>query len=299
MTRLFTGRHVAFVFLAAGLALAIGAFALVASIGQRAQAAALHGVPQTQVVMATQPIAQHMAIRAGAVALRPFPTAFVPAGAATRLEDVVGKYATADLARDQIVLTAQVSPTRRANNLSALIPDGQVAFWMPLPDLLAQSGGLRAGDRVDILLSLDVSRDTQNLDTRLRAAAGVPTSAKGLVTQTTLQNVEVFFTGSASNADLGEGQRPSGGARVVVFLLDPQDALLAKHVKDSGGTIDLVLRSASMRDRYDTEAISADTVLDRFQFRVPWNTPASTPDGRAPAAPAAPADGGAGGGNSG
>jgi pilus assembly protein CpaB len=270
--------------LLAGVLLAVGAFVLVASAARRLEAAALRGVEQMPVVTATQPIPQHAAIRSGAVALRPFPAAFVPAGAATRLEDVVGKYAAADLAANQVILTAQLSESRRASNLSALIPDGMVAFWMPLPDLLAQSGGLRAGDRVDILLSLNLDRD--GLPPELRRAG------RGLVTQATLQNVEVFFTGSASNADLGDGQRPSGGGRVVVFLLSPQDALLAKHVKDSGGVIDLVLRGASTRAPYETEAISAETVADRFQFRVPWDrTPVKSQPAASPAAPAA-GDGG-------
>ena len=55
----------------------------------------------------------------------------------------------------------------------------------------------------------------------------------------------------------------------MAFLVDPQDALLAKFVKDSGGTIDLVLRSRDSHDPVNTEPVTADTLVDRFKFRVP------------------------------
>lgn len=273
------GKRAAMAFLVTGILLAAAAFALVAGAMQRAQEAALRTVPQVSVVMVTQPIPEHTAVRPDAVALKPFPAAYLPNGAATRLEDVVGKFTTVPLVGDQVVLSAQLSATRRATNLSGLIPEGKVAFWMPLPELLALSGGLRPGDRVDILLSLSVAggaASTASVPAGDRRAAD-----RGLVTQTTLQGAEVFFTGSAANVDLG-GTRPAGNGRVVVFLLDPQDALLAKYVKDSGGTIDLVLRPAGAHERYETAPVGAETVLDLFRFRVPAAAPA------APASPAVP-----------
>src|SRR5919108_486655 len=203
-----------------------------------------------------------------------------PPGALGKVEDAVGKFAATTIARDQIVLTSQVSAERRTSNLSASIPPGKVAFWMPLPDLLVQSGGLQPGDRVDILLSLTLS---------VRGAPqgrGAGTEdVRGVSTQTTLQNVEVFFTGSANNADLppdsataaGAGQPADAGAarlnqgrqvsRGVAFLLNPPDAVLAKWVKDSGGTIDLVLRSDASPEPFNTESVTADTVIERFKFR--------------------------------
>jgi hypothetical protein len=78
----------------------------------------------------------------------------------------------------------------------------------------------------------------------------------------------VFFTGAATNADV-PGDAPPGRGRVAAYLLDPQDAVLAKWVKDSGGKIDLVLRSDAAHEVGSTQAVNADTVIERFRFRVP------------------------------
>jgi Flp pilus assembly protein CpaB len=223
-------------------------------------------VSQVFVVTATRDIPQFTPIQAEAVAVKPFPAAFAPEGTVAKVEDVVGKFAITNIVRDQLVLGSQVSNTRRTSNLSATIPPEKVAFWMPLPDLLAQSGGVQPGDHIDILLSVTLT------------PPGASSQSKGITTQTTLQNVEVFFVGSALNdvppdSTAGNGVTPPPSARqapkVVAFLVEPQDALLAKYVKDSGGTIDLVLRSREAQERVMTDAVTADTLVERFKFRVP------------------------------
>jgi Flp pilus assembly protein CpaB len=259
--------------------LTAAAFIAVLGMARQSQAAASQSVRQVYIVTAIRDIPEFTAIRADALAVKAFPAAFAPSGAATKIEDVEGKFATTLIVRDQILLNAQASPTRRTSNLSATIPPGRVAFWMPMPDLLAASGGVQPGDRVDILLSLEMTISNGS------PLAPGKEEITGISTQSTLQNVEVFFAGSSNNADfLGDTPTaaPAGtgpatarqAAKVVVFLLDPQDAVLAKWVKDSGGAIDLVLRSDTTESVTPTESINADIVIDRFKFRVPvqWST---------------------------
>jgi Flp pilus assembly protein CpaB len=261
LSQLFAGRRAGTLLMGCGALLAAAAFFVVLGMGRRSQAAASQAVAQVYVVTAMRDIPQFTAIHADAVAIKAFPAAFAPAGAPSKIEDVEGKFAATSIAHDQIILSSQLSATRRTSNISATIPPGKVAFWMPLPDLLQQSGGLQAGDHIDILLSLNPTKD----------------QGAGAATQTTLQNVEVYFAGAASNADLPDGVAPTAdpksgakaSSRVIAFLLDPQDAVLAKWVKDSGGIIDLVLRSDSDKDAHATESVNADTVIDQFKFRVP------------------------------
>jgi Flp pilus assembly protein CpaB len=278
LSRLFAGKRAGTMLMVGGAVLAALAFFMVMGIARRSQAAAAQTVKQVYVVTATRDIPQLTAVSADALAIRAFPAAFAPTGVATKIEDVVGKFATTTIVRDQMVLTSQVSTSRRTSNLSASIPPGKVAFWMPLPSLLVQSGGLQAGDKVDILLSLEMTVERAS---GLFGGEG-DDEISSVSTQTTLQNVEVFFAGSANNADLPEGAPAppagaSGGAtatrqsasQVVAFLLDPQDAVTAKWIKDSGGTIDLVLRSDADKDTHATESVNADTAIDGFRFRIP------------------------------
>lgn len=255
------------ILMVSGVLLAVVAGFIVLGLGRQSRVVDAQVVPQMYVVMAAREIPEHTTIRPDALTVKPFPAAFAPPGAATKIEDVAGKFATTRITRDQIVLDSQASTTKRTSNLSASIPPDKVAFWMPMPDLLAQTGGLKAADRVDILLSLALSE----------AKAGAGEQSRGITTQTTLQNVEVFFVGAAANVETetitaAQGNVTGAGAktaaRVIVFLLDPQEAVLAKFIKDSGGTIDLVLRSDAAPERI-TEAVTADTLVERFKFRVP------------------------------
>jgi Flp pilus assembly protein CpaB len=180
---------------------------------------------------------------------------------------VVGKFATTRLTRDQVVLSSQVSDSRTVQGASpaAAIPAGKVAYWMAIPDLVSQAGGLRPGDHVDVLLSISV--------------LGPNSQAKGLTTQTVLQDVEVFSVGTADTAAQQTtnsqiiGQVPGAalqarpGARFMSVLLDPQQAVIAKFMKDSGGAIDVVLRSRETTGPTNTEAVSADMLVERLGFR--------------------------------
>lgn len=282
--RLFGGARTGTAMVLAGLALAVMAGVLVLGLVRQARAAAtaVRSVPQVYVVMATRDIAETDSIPADAVVIKPFPEGFAPEGALTTLDQVAGKFADTRLTRDQIVLASQVTATQRETNLSETIPSGKVAFWMPLPELLAQAGSLRAGDRVDILLSLEVPV-AQSAD---QTTDQVTDASGGLTTQTTLQNVEVFSAGpdrvpagavapgvqvgaAAGAVAPGTQGNAAGGAKMALFLFSPQDAVRAKFIKDSGGTIDFVLRSREWQDTAPTAAVNAQTVIDEFGFRTP------------------------------
>ena len=261
--RLSPGRRSGITVMAAGFVVALLAAVLVFAVAQQSRAPALatapEAVPQIYVVMATQDVEPGSLIPAEAIALKPFPKAYAPQGALTTLDQVSGKYATTRLTRDQLLLPSQVTATRPATNLSESIPVGKVALWMPLPELLAQAGVLRAGDRVDILLSM-----------------ALPAPAVGLTTLTTLQNVELVFVGAPSAvasssapapATAPQPQTATGGARMVLFVVDPQDAVVAKFIKDSGGTIDYAMRSRESQDAAGTVAVDARALAERFAAR--------------------------------
>jgi Flp pilus assembly protein CpaB len=199
------------------------------------------------------------------------------------VEDVAGKYATTRLARDQIVLGSQVSEAKPLAQLSDTIPPGKVAFWMALPDLPAQTGGLRAGDRVDVLLTLTIPEGRVQTGTTQAGQTGqtgqTGEQSRGPTTQTTLQNVEVLFVGTPPGATAASpaptpAAAPGGqtaappGTKLAAFVLDPQEAVLAKFIRDSGGTMDLVLRSRGSQDVVATEPVNVDSLVDRFHFRT-------------------------------
>ena len=137
-----------------------------------------------------------------------------------------------------------------------------------MPDLIAGQVGFKPGDRLDILLSLRLNQSAS------RPATGEQRAAAGMSTQTTLQNVEIFAIGEqAPGRHPGERQRrqrphrPS--AQPLALLVDHQDAIIIKYIKDSGGTIDLALRSSDEERIVRTDAVTVDSIAERFRFRVP------------------------------
>jgi pilus assembly protein CpaB len=273
--KLFSGRRAGTTLMLVGLALAVLAATQVIRMSERAQAEAAKSTQPVYVVMATQDIPSSAPIASSAVAVKAFPASFVPQGAATRVEDVTGKYSTTQITRDQIVLSSQVSNARRVDTPSAGVPAGKVAFWMPVPDLLAQSGGLQAGDKVDILLTIGLTRVAAQGG---QGDQGQAASARNVTTQSTIQNAEVLFIGPAVNdqGQVSQAGVAKPGQKIMAVLLDPQDAVISKFIKDTGGTVDLVLRARDWQDRVETEAVTADSLVDRFRFRVPDRWSVST-----------------------
>jgi len=269
IAKLLSGKRAGTVLMLCGIVLAAAAFLLVLNVSRGSQATADQTVRQVYVVTATKEIPQFTTIHADALAIKAFPAAYAPASAAAKIEDVDGKFATTTIEPEQIVLNSQASTTRRTANLSASIPPGKELYWMPIPGLLVATGGVQAGDHVDILLSA-------NLSNKAKGASPDQVGVGGITTQTTMQNVELFFIGSSTSdlpQDAGGANNTAGaktnGAGVAALLVTPQDALMLKYIKDAGGTIDWVLRNRDTKDTVNTEAVTADTLADQFKFRVP------------------------------
>ena len=71
----------------------------------------------------------------------------------------------------------------------------------------------------------------------------------------------------------GAQVRSGGGNQPLALLVDHQDALIIKYIKDSGGTIDLALRWSDEDRIVRTDAVTVDSIAERFRFRVPLEVP--------------------------
>jgi hypothetical protein len=113
-------------------------------------------------------------------------------------------------------------------------------------------------------------------------------------TQTTLQNIEIYRIGDtdlngpttpAPTVD-GSPTPPFGGSsnsstpvqakpataptnQNLGLLVDHQNAVVMKFIKDQGGTIDLVTRSKDDAQIVRTDGVTLDALADQFNFRVP------------------------------
>lgn len=244
---------------------------LVLGIAKQASDTSKAAIPQVYVVTATRDLPDGAQFTPDALVVRPFPTEFAPPASVANAEQIVGKFALGPVFKDQIIQVGQVATTKRTPILSDRVPPGKVAVWFPIPNIVAGQVAFKPGDRVDVLLSLPMTPGKQT-----SSDEGGEKVSLNISTQTTLQNVEVFAIGEAAaqaQTSRNEQQpannvRPAGSAPVA-FLVDHQDAVLLKFIKDSGGTIDFALRSSDEERIVRTDAVTVDLITERFRFRVP------------------------------
>ncbi|MFN8635835.1 MAG: Flp pilus assembly protein CpaB [Chloroflexota bacterium] len=261
-------RRGALALMALGILLAGGASVIVLGIAKQAGEASRAVIPQVYVVMAVREIPDQAVVTPDSLVVRPFPAEFAPVGAISQPEQAVGKFAVGTIYKDQIIMNGHVTTAKKSPSMSDRVPPGKVVVWLPMPDLLAGQVGFKPGDRLDILLSMRMLQD------QIGGEENKGNVANAMSTQTTLQNVEIFALGEQIQAGVqasgsGVSARTAASSQPLALLVDHQDAIIIKYIKDSGGTIDLALRSSDEERIVRTDAVTIDSVSERFRFRVP------------------------------
>jgi pilus assembly protein CpaB len=183
---------------------------------------------------------------------RDYPETLVPVGVITDSNALAGQILVERLGEGEFF-----RPTQLANSaegpLSQQIPEARVVMAFPVADLLTQSKVINAGDHVDLLLTIAVQEGT---DTETRV---------GQATSYTVQNIRVVKIVRPTPTE----DQPNPEPTAVLFELTPQDAVIVKFVKDSGGTLDFTLRGSNDTSIFETDAINQDYLFDNYGFRAP------------------------------
>jgi pilus assembly protein CpaB len=213
--------------------------------------------PEVEVVVASRFIDVRELIRSGDVVIKTAPVDIVPEDAARSAEEVVDHVALTPLSPGQMILTSQVvSPTIKGRHIAFLMEEDQVVMAYAPGDLMSGIGLLKAGDHVDLLFSMEVP-------------VGDDTD---FVTFYSLQNLEIARIVRETRVETVEGvQRvvETGKPLAFLFALDPQDALVLKHLKDTGAVLDMVLRAPGVEEQFDTQPLNIDYLIDLYRLRVP------------------------------
>src|SRR5215210_5169794 len=89
-------------------------------------------LPTARVVIATADIPARTEIAASMVNVRTVPDELVQAGAATKVEDVVGKFSPDAVARGAVINSQRIGPIAAKNAPSFRIEKGKVMYVMPV-----------------------------------------------------------------------------------------------------------------------------------------------------------------------
>lgn len=249
------GKNRAWIFIALGLLLAVGAGALVYVVLQQQASAPTQSpaeqaaVPTLKLPVAARQLEIGARITPSDYLLKDFPLDLVPVSAITD---------TAKLDNQVVISTITQGGTFQANQflgaeaapISDRVAPGNVVLAFPAADLLSSSAVIRDGDRLDLLLTIDPPAATD----------GAPPQRATLMT---VQNIEVLQVLAPPAAEGEPPPKPSA----LLLSVTPQDAVLIKYVKDSGGVIDFALRSRLDQDQHQAPPVTYEEFSQTYGIR--------------------------------
>lgn len=216
----FDRRFIAVVSVSLAWALVVSAafYRLAGSSGGRTRAAS-----RKQIVVASRPISSGSTLDRESVKLRSVPEDLFPAGAFSRLEDVLERPVISAIQSDEPVVEARLAIKGSGAGLGPMIPPGLRAISVRVNDVVGVAGFVLPGMRVDVLVT------------------GKPPNRADTETQTVLQNITVLSAGQTIQND---GKSQPIMAPVVTLLVSPGEAE-ALTLANSEGRIQLVLRNST------------------------------------------------------
>jgi Flp pilus assembly protein CpaB len=212
-------------------------------------------------------------------------------------EAVVGRRAARTILRGSFIMSDWIvdpeTVVQEGKNASLNItPDREgrprVAMAFETTELGGVAGAIQNGDFVDILISYHLVDSEEELEEPEATGSEAcppqcPEPTDVLVAQLLLQDVEVYRVGAwlmPSPTPEAEGEAVEGEpepepirSRTLTLLLTQQDALVLKFARESGATVDLVLRGVDDHEAVRTETVSLQYVMTRFEITMapePW-----------------------------
>ena len=267
-------------------------------------------------VVSVQDIPQGKDITEDAVVIQEWPVDAVPVGAIRDMEDVIGKVARAFIPRGMPILESMIAkpgellPT--GGPAAMQIPEGKVAYALPIARYSSVAWALRPGDHVDVLLSfplVDLDEEFQTILPNNQTCVSPPegeecksgvqgrlealpngwlvsiTPSEGqrprLVTQLTVQDAVVLRIGDwrEEQQEGGEGEGAGEGApppseQPLTLAVTRQEAAILEFARLSNVRITLVLRRSGETGQVPgTYPVTLQYLMDTYGIEAPPKLP--------------------------
>jgi hypothetical protein len=233
-------------------------------------------------------------VKAEHVKFADIPVGLIPRNAMRNIEDVVERMVKVPLVSGEMLLAHHLAdPTYISHDIGFTMSENMVMMAFPAGDLMSSLNVLQRGDLVDIFVTLDQTVDLVEINQGEETVADDP-----IVAEEEGQTVSRKFTFDAmqaadlsaviadvvyeegnytsvpidSEAPLSASTEPypsSVRVKAYLLILNPQDALLLKHLVDIGAIFDFVLRAPNADQLFDLQPVMTEYLIDRYQLEVP------------------------------
>lgn len=207
-------------------------------------------VPMIKIPVAARALEPGVVLSDADFVVKDFPQDLVPTTAVTQTVSLASQVLTEPIGAGETFRTDKFLGNAGAT-MSQQIEPGKVLVAFPVIDLLSQSNLVQDGDRVDLLLTIAPKKDQAD-------------QGDDKTTAITLQNIQVFKVLRSSGDKEKEAEL---GPTAFLCSLSPQDSLLLKFIKDSGGTIDFALRSSLDQNQHDATPVDMQELNQRYLAR--------------------------------
>lgn len=191
------------------------------------------------VIKAAEPISEDTIIVENQLKTAEIPAKYAHPEVISKKAEVIGKIALTDIAVDEEILPSKINTGNISggDGLAYIIPPGRRAVAIPIDSVSGVAGFLKVGDHVDIIATLDLSREA--------------------VSVVALQDIEILAIGNNTEAG-NEGTRT---LTLAVSLSDARPLVLATE----RGTVRLLLRPAVDKTKEIVAPFSMEDFLNQGQ----------------------------------
>lgn len=218
------------------------------------------------------------------------PVELVPLNRVSNRNDVVGKVVTIPMVAGEMVLPHHlVDPSNVVDRTLAFsLEDDQVLMAFPVVDLMSRLNILKKGDLVDVFVSRQhaaqpgvLAADEEEKTQLYTYIAMQRITITAIVMDVIEQRQPAPTPQVEPEAVLTPGPQPTPTPQpppvphrlesnpiALMLALDPQDALILKHLKDSGAIFDIVLRSPTSTELFDTVPVTSGYLVERYLLQI-------------------------------
>lgn len=244
----------------------------------RIPAASVKDTIKTTVVVVTRDLFLGDRIEGSDVKLASVPVEIAPRDAITAFKEAVGKIIKTDLVQGEMVLSHNLAdPTNNIKDLSFILSEDHVLLAFPGNDLMSRESMIQRGDIVDIFATFkekvktidETTTTTTKLQEPEMRTFTVDTMQKVSVTALVLAVIEqekktVPLEGEAAQAT----PTPETKIKAYLLALNPQDALILKHLKDTEAIFDIVLRAPTSAVKFNLTPVTEEYIIEFYGLEI-------------------------------
>jgi Flp pilus assembly protein CpaB len=199
------------------------------------------------------------------------PAGIAPRDALSSVSAAIGRFIKSDMVQGEMVLQHNIAdPTNNNHDLSFILSNEHVLMAFPAGDLMSLQGIIQRGDIIDILATLPGALVTNPTETT--ATGTTPVTNPPPASNTTIDTFQkVSITALVLNVTTDQSGNTTTNQRSIssyLLALNPQDALVLKHLKDAGVVFDVVLRAPTSKDNFNLTPVTDQYIIELYGLGV-------------------------------